>query len=417
MSEWRSRYISDIAQIVSGSTPSTNYIEYWDGNIVWITPNDISKTKSRYINSSERKITTLGLKSSSINVVPAFNVVMSSRAPIGYFAIPTIDFSTNQGCKSFIINHDQDAEFLYYKFLHHIDLFKRFGNGSTFAEISKSNLEKLSFLIPPSKQEQHKIAQILSSVDKVIEKTEAAIEKYQSIKVGMMQNLITRGIDVKTGKLRPSFQETPELYKDTSLGWIPGEWEVTTIQDACDEFINGGTPSTKNPSNWEGTIPWITGADFLDSFEVGLIRRHINDEALRNSSSHLINKGNILLVTRTGVGKLAIAPFDVAISQDITGIILDSTKYETGFFYFYLQLLVEDFKKMNQGTSINGIIRSDLEDTLIVQPSLDEQKQIAIILKTLDVTLKNEQRDLNKYRDLKMGLMADLLTGKARIYV
>jgi len=164
-----------------------------------------------------------------------------------------------------------------------------------------------------------------------------------------------------------------------------------------------------------GTIPWVTGADFLGTFEVGSIRRHINEEALRYSSSHLIREGNILLVTRTGVGKLAISPFDVAISQDITGIILDPAKYSVEFFYYYLQELVENFKKMNQGTSINGIIRSDLEATLILKPSLDEQKQIAVILKVLDEKLKNEQNNLSKYRDLKMGLMADLLTGKVKV--
>jgi len=415
MSEWKTLSINEFAAIVSGATPATNVKEYWDGEIMWITPNDLSRTKSRFINASERKISTQGLKSASTSITPARSVVMSSRAPIGYFAIPTRDFTTNQGCKSFVFNEKQDAEYHYYNFLYHSELFKRYGSGSTFMEISKSNIERLSFLIPIDKREQHKIATILSSVDKVIEKTEAAIEKYKAIKAGMMQDLFTRGIDVKTGKLRPSFKEAPELYKETELGWIPKEWEVCTIKEACLEFVNGGTPSTKNIANWVGTIPWITGADFLDTFEVGVVRRQINEEALRNSSSHLIRKGNILLVTRTGVGKLAIAPYDVAISQDITGIILDPSTYCVEFFYYYLQLLVEDFKKINQGTSINGIIRSDLEATTIVKPPIEEQKQIADVLKTLDVALKNEQRDLNKYRDLKQGLMADLLTGKKRI--
>jgi type I restriction enzyme S subunit len=277
------------------------------------------------------------------------------------------------------------------------------------------HLRKYPTIMPSSISEQHKIATILSTVDEVIEKTEAAIEKYKAIKTGMMQDLFTRGIDVKTGKLRPSHHEAPELYKETELGWIPKEWEVCTIKEACLEFINGGTPSTKNTVNWVGTIPWITGADFLDTFEVGHVRRNINEEALRNSSSHLIRKGNILLVTRTGVGKLAIAPFDVTISQDITGIILDPSTYCVEFFYYYLQLLVEDFKKINQGTSINGIIRNDLEATMIFMPSLEEQKLIAAVLKALDETLKKEQSNLSKYYDLKIGLMADLLTGKVRI--
>jgi len=415
MSEWVKLKIPDFATIISGATPATNVSEFWDGEIVWITPNDLSKLRSRFIDTSERKISHQGLKSASTTVTPARSVVMSSRAPIGYFGIPTEDFTTNQGCKSFVFSDEHDAEFHYYNFVYHADLFKRYGSGSTFMEISKSNIEKLSFLVPVDIRVQRKIAKILSTVDDVIEQTEAAIEKYQAIKAGMMQDLFTRGIDTRTGKLRPTIEEAPELYKESELGWIPKEWDVTEVKDACLEFINGGTPSTKNASNWVGNIPWITGADFLESYEVGFIRRHINEEALRYSSSHLIREGNILLVTRTGVGKLSIAPFDVAISQDITGIILDSSQYCVEFFYYYLQVLVEDFKKMNQGTSINGIIRSDLEATLILKPSLDEQKQIAAVLKALDENLKKEQSNLNKYRDLKKGLMADLLTGKVRI--
>ncbi|MDY0299904.1 MAG: restriction endonuclease subunit S [Candidatus Cloacimonadaceae bacterium] len=277
------------------------------------------------------------------------------------------------------------------------------------------HLKRYPTSVPAKLSEQRKIADILSTVDDVIEMTEAAIEKYKAMKDGMMQDLFTRGIDTKTGKLRPTIEEAPELYKESEFGWIPKGWDATEFKDACLEYINGGTPSTKNASNWVGNIPWITGADFLESFEVGFIRRHINEDALRYSSSHLIREGNILLVTRTGVGKLAIAPFDVAISQDITGIILDPSQYCVEFFYYYLQILVEDFKKMNQGTSINGIIRSDLEATLILKPSLDEQKQIAAVLNAFDENLKNEQSNLNKYRDLKRGLMADLLTGKVRI--
>jgi type I restriction enzyme S subunit len=417
MNEWVKLKIPDFATIVSGATPATNVSEYWDGEIVWITPNDLSRLRNRFIDTSERKISHQGLKSASTTITPARSVVMSSRAPIGYFGIPTLDFTTNQGCKSFVFSDEHDAEFHYYNFVYNADLFKRYGSGSTFMEISKSNIEKLSFLVPVDIKVQRKIAKILSTVDAVIEKTEAVIEKYQAIKAGTINDLITRGIDIQTGKLRPSFKEAPELYKESELGWIPKEWVVTEFQDACLEFINGGTPSTKNASNWVGSIPWITGADFLESFEVGFIRRQINEDALRYSSSHLIRKGNILLVTRTGVGKLAIAPFDVAISQDITGIILDSSQYCVEFFYYYLQVLVENFKKMNQGTSINGIIRSDLEATLILKPPLVEQKQIAAVLKALDESLKKEQSNQSKYHDLKIGLMADLLTYKVRVII
>ncbi|MEA2076460.1 MAG: restriction endonuclease subunit S, partial [Candidatus Marinimicrobia bacterium] len=262
---------------------------------------------------------------------------------------------------------------------------------------------------------QRKIARILTKIDNIIEKTESTIEKYKAIKQGMMHDLFTRGVDVKTGKLRTSYEDAPELYKETALGMIPKGWDIGVLNDYCMSFINGGTPSTKNSAYWQGNIPWITGADFLETFEIGLIRRKITYEAVKNSATHVIPKGNILLVTRTGVGKLAIAPTDIAISQDITGLILDSEITIVDYFYYYFQRLVEDFKKMNQGTSINGIIRDDLMNCPIHVPKTTEQTMVAAKLLRIDNRLKNEQQYLDKHKKLKQGLMQDLLTGKKEV--
>jgi type I restriction enzyme S subunit len=403
MSDWKTVELCDVAKVTMGQSPSST--TYNESGIGLPFLQGCADFGSKY---PIKKVYC----SDPLKIVDSGSALISVRAPVGTMNIANARFCIGRGLAG-IQGISVDQVFLNYLISANTFKLDTVSQGSTFLAINSDDLNHLKLSIPTSGLNQRKIATFLSTVDEVIEKTEAAIEKYKAIKAGMMLDLFTRGIDVKTGKLRPSFQDAPELYKETKLGWIPKEWEVCTIKEACLEFINGGTPSTKNVTNWVGTIPWITGADFLDTFEVGLIRRHINDEALRNSSSHLIRKGNILLVTRTGVGKLAIAPFDVAISQDITGIILDPSTYCVEFFYYYLQILVEDFKKINQGTSINGIIRSDLEATLIVKPPIEEQKH----LKALDVTLKNEHRDLSKYRDLKQGLMADLLTGKVRVKI
>jgi type I restriction enzyme S subunit len=305
-----------------------------------------------------------------------------------------------------------DAKWLYFA-LSNYDL-KRLNESTGVPSISRDYLYRLVFE-KPSLPEQRKIALILSTIDNVIEKTEAAIAKYEAIKQGAMQDLFTRGIDIATGKLRPEYRNAPELYKYTELGWIPKEWDVINIGDSCTNFINGGTPSTKNLRYWSGTIPWVTGADFLESFEIGTIRRFITEDAVCNSPTHVIKGGNILLVTRTGVGKLAVAPFDIAISQDITGLILDPEIFDIQFFYYYLQVLVENFKKLNQGTSINGIVRKDLENTLVVKPKIEEQIKIAPMISAIDSKLTTEFQTLNKIQKLRLGLMESLLTGNVRI--
>jgi type I restriction enzyme S subunit len=117
-------------------------------------------------------------------------------------------------------------------------------NQSAQANFGKQDLDKLKFKIP-SISEQQKIVKILTTTDTVIEKTQAAIAKYKAIKQGMLNDLFTRGIDIKTGKLRPKQEDAPELYKKCELGWIPKEWEDKTIENIA--VIHNGIDYKNNP--------------------------------------------------------------------------------------------------------------------------------------------------------------------------
>ena len=108
--------LKDIATIVGGATPSTEYAEYYNGNIIWITPKDLADNKEKkYIAKGERTITKLGFQKSNTNMIPAYNILISTRAPIGYMAINTEDCCTNQGFKSLICDKEKvNVDFLYY---------------------------------------------------------------------------------------------------------------------------------------------------------------------------------------------------------------------------------------------------------------------------------------------------------------
>jgi len=186
-------------------------------------------------------------------------------------------------------------------------------------------------------------------------------------------------------------------------------WEKRKFAEIVSKLQNGGTPSTKVPELWEGNIPWITGADFGNQKLAG-IRRHISGKAVQTSSTNVVSKGDLLLVTRTGVGKMAIAPFDVAISQDITGVSFNSD-ISPEFIRFKLDHEIAYFLRLNQGTSINGITRNDLLDFEIKIPtSKTEQKRIAEILSTADEAIERTRALIDKYNRIKRGLMQDLLT-------
>ncbi len=153
------------------------------------------------------------------------------------------------------------------------------------------------------------------------------------------------------------------------------------LGEIIERLIHGGTPSLANESFWIGNIPWITGADFVNQKVVN-IRRYISAKALKFTATNLIAEGDLLLVTRTGVGKMAIAPCDIAISQDITGITFDQNAADTEFMYYLLQGKTDHFLALNQGTSINGITREDLLNLEIEIPSKQEQIKIVDVAST-----------------------------------
>lgn len=191
---------------------------------------------------------------------------------------------------------------------------------------------------------------------------------------------------------------------------LPPDWAEHRFGDLCERIVNGGTPSTDVPTYWGGTTPWVTGADFT-SQGIGEVRRYVTDLGIRSSTTSVVKAGNLLVVTRTGVGKLAVAPIDIAISQDVTGVYLDRTRADVGFAYHLLSHEIEELKKLNQGTSINGIVRSDLEGHLVRIPgSLPEQQRIAAILDSLDTVIEATEALIEKHQQIKTGLMQDLFT-------
>lgn len=169
MSELKKYKLGDVAQVIGGGTPSTTKEEYWNGEIGWLTPRDLTGYSYKYISKGERNITEEGLKNSSARLIPEGTVLMTSRAPIGYLAIAGKELCTNQGFKSFIVDEDKiNNEYLYYLLKSNIDRIKSLGTGSTFAEVSASILKSFEIEIPDTTT-QKEIASILSSLDDKIE--------------------------------------------------------------------------------------------------------------------------------------------------------------------------------------------------------------------------------------------------------
>ena len=190
--DWEMKRLDAVAEIRSGGTPSTNQPDFWDGDILWCTPTDITGLKGyKYLSQTSRTITTQGLKCSSAELIPAGSVVMTSRATIGECAINVTPVATNQGFKNFIPFKETDVNFLYYILQTKKQDFISLCGGSTFLEIGKTQLAAFEITLPKEKTEQTAIATILSDMDAEIATLETKLDKTRQLKQGMMHNLLT----------------------------------------------------------------------------------------------------------------------------------------------------------------------------------------------------------------------------------
>lgn len=183
--KWEIKKIGEVCEIVGGGTPETNRSEYWNGEIQWFTPTEI---KSNYVSHSERTITEMGLKNSSAKILPKGAILLTTRATIGEAAIAIKECCTNQGFQSLIPKEGINNVFvLNWIRINKHELVKR-ANGSTFKEVSKTEIENIEINIPTS-AEQNLIANLFSSVDMKIENEKLILEKYHHAKKCLLNNL------------------------------------------------------------------------------------------------------------------------------------------------------------------------------------------------------------------------------------
>lgn len=171
----RTTTLGQCCEVVSGATPRTDEPKYWDGDLPWATPKDLSALEGKTISATERRITKAGLESCAASVLPPYSVLFSSRAPIGHVAINTVPMATNQGFKSFIPNRNEvDPHFLYHWLRARRAYLESLGNGATFKEVSKAVVSRVEISLPPL-DEQRRIADILDKADAIRRKRKEAI--------------------------------------------------------------------------------------------------------------------------------------------------------------------------------------------------------------------------------------------------
>lgn len=418
---WSSKRIDDLGQLYSGATPSTHIDSYWGDEIVWVTPNDLSRLRARYIAESERRITALGLKNCSAHLLPKGSLIISSRAPIGYLAIAETDFCTNQGCKSLVFAPEQDPDFHYYNLSFRVGAIREKGEGTTFAEISKTALAAIEVPVPDDKTEQTAIADILVTVDRAIAQTEALIAKQRRIKAGLLHDLLTRGID-EHGQLR---DPATHRFKQSAVGLVPEEWEVAPLEAKkrsdrpC--IKTGPFGSSLKGKDWVETgVPVVTIGALGEGEFVRSELLFISESKAHSLAAYTVAPGDLLFSRVADVGRSAAVSekeADWMMSSNLMRISLDQSKVVPTF--AYLSLVHQRTRnQIRQAVNAGG---RDVANTPILTslqfgwPPYQEQIRIVRISVAQSALITHAQTYLGKLNRLKTGLMQDLLSGRVSV--
>jgi type I restriction enzyme S subunit len=305
---------------------------------------------------------------------------------------------------------DQDAVFYN---LEHKDI-QSFIVGGTRSKLNQSALRAITIYLPNSKPEQTKIAEILSTVDQVIEQTEALIAKQQRIKTGLMQDLLTRGID-KHGNLR---SEQTNQFKDSPLGRIPVEWEVWPSSLLCREIIVGIVIRPAQYYRPDG-VPVLRSANVRENSITSEDLVFMSEKDNETLSKSCLRKGDMVTV-RTGYpGTTAVIPPELD-GSNCVDIVISRPAHEKVKSEFLSIWVNSDQGKKQVLEGQGGLAQQrfnigEMRALLVKVSDISEQERIANLLILQNSAIEDLVKNQHKLRSLKTALMQDLLTGKKRV--
>ncbi len=311
-------------------------------------------------------------------------------------------------------NNDFDRGYFFYAIKRWESYLKGQTSGSGIPHVDKEVLEKLEILRFP-KPEQIQIAKILSTIDRAIEQTEAIIAKQQRIKTGLMQDLLTRGIDAH-GNIRT---EATHEFKGSPLCRIPVEWEVCPFGNRVLSSAFGPRFSGSAYSQ-QGNIATLRTTDLDDDGNISYKTMPLAELSEKEFTSHILQQNDFLL-TRSGTCGVP-AIFEDFVLPVLPGAFLVRFRLNQELvnpfylkFYFNWETGRSRLLDLAEGGVQKNIRGSSVNQMLFAFPKLDEQIKVVEVLKAQENTIKSEMNQLLKLRQVKTGLMQDLLTGKVRV--
>jgi type I restriction enzyme S subunit len=379
-SSWRECKLGDVAEVIGGGTPKTAINEYWNGNIPWLTPRDLTGYDKVYISHGERFITGSGLKNSSAKLMPKGTVLLTSRAPIGYVVIAENEICTNQGFKSLVPKFEiLNSEFLYYWLKSNTDYLQQLGTGTTFAEISGSVVKDIDIFLPPL-EEQKAIAEVLSSLDDKID-------------------LLHR-----QNRTLESLAQT--LFRQWFIEEAKEEWEIGTLGEVIEIFDNKRIPLSKMERDKmkDGELyPYYGAAQIMD---------YVNDFIFDGEYILMGEDGTVRTDEGYPILQYATGKFWV---NNHTHVLQAKEPYSNFFIWNYL--VKKNIDEIVTGAVQPKINQGNLKSLDFPQYPLDLIQDFNEQSQTFFEKINQNKKQIQTLENLRDTLLPKLLNGEVRVKI
>lgn len=403
--DWDVTKIEEVCEVVGGGTPSTHVKEYWNGEIPFVTPTDITELEERNVNFLDKTksyITKKGLKNSSAKLLPPNSVLLTSRATIGYGLINKIPMATNQGFANLICSERAHNLYVLYLMRFLRKTLLQIASGSTFKEVARGVIRNLRISLP-SIQEQRMISDILCIVDEVLFKTDEIITKIELLKRGLMQELLTKGIGHKE-------------FKDTEIGKLPKTWQVAELGTTYSIY----DCKHRTPKYVDKGYPIVRPRDVQPGcLNLEKCLKTSQDDYNDLTSKYAPKKGDIIFTRNASFGVACYVGTDrkFSIGQDVVAITSDNQSTKFLFYVMNSDFMNAQVNRLSTGSTFKRINLHLIRKLKFALPSHAEQENISEILSIVDSKLNIEREEKARLETLKLGLMDLLLTGKVRVKV
>lgn len=411
--DWNVKKLKYTFAISSGTTPKSDNLEYWDGDIPWVTPADY-KTEDKYVYHGRKFLSEAGLNAANLQLLPVNSIIFSKRAPIGAVAITGAKLAINQGCISCVPATECDIRYYYFMLSIYTEQFNLLGSGTTFKEISSKDFG--NFIVPaPSVLVQEKLADYLdrkcSQIDAIIARQQEVIEKLKAYKLSVITEAVTKGLNPNVPM------------KDSGVEWIgeiPEHWDFRKIKNCCLIVDCKNRTPDPDPDGEYIVVRTTCIRDGSFSYEGSY---HTNAENFKEwTAKGQPQHGDIFFTREAPMGEACLVPDadNLCMGQRVMFFRpLDGSDPRYILYSIYGPLAREYIDSKNKGSTVGHLKLGQVASLPLFYCPPKEQSEIANYLDkrcgAIDKVVEKKAEIISRLTNYKKSLIYEVVTGKKEV--